>query len=572
MSFTQIAIAAGALALLAPSASEACMQNFLTKRHLAVMGAVAAVTFPLWIVPAAGYGIVVGISSAASSAKEKMHSDFAQTTLAERDAEYWRRRTDEIRPFFEEAEKNPNPVNIFRLGMHLIAAEDFVTGRRFLRRSIDLAKQQNPQGWDKDVNLLPILALATQQIGELLMRLHSFSDAYDQFVEAARLAANLNAFSAEDKKQAIAASSSSNAANPNAATENFNLLSETDLQHSIAWACLHKALYALDEQDPQVDGLLQSAVNALDKLRGAFAEYDLHYAIGRFYQFARTMRRDRPSAEDDGDDDPSATNWNHTYYTQTIPAFKAEFTAKIAPLFDGVIKRLKADGLADVSCTDDPASKGLWGTANLYQARCFFVLDDLHSADQCMTIARKMFVTRNNSDEGETELFGMNVKEIRDCVGRGEEDRESEFNRIDRALELHVLESPGKNWKCGTQPHEWIQRKFHRPSTCQACMKMISWSENRAGPFECNACHYRCHKECKEKLGADSVCGAASDISKLGDHQHILRKRTLHSPHFCGLCDSVIKNFFAAYGCESCAVLVHEDCAKKMRNALIALK
>src|SRR3989338_312651 len=70
MSLSQIAIVGAAVALLAPSAVQACGCPYITGRDLKILAGVALLTSPIWIVPATIYGICVGVQAAATGVQD----------------------------------------------------------------------------------------------------------------------------------------------------------------------------------------------------------------------------------------------------------------------------------------------------------------------------------------------------------------------------------------------------------------------------------------------------------------------------------------------------------------------
>ncbi len=589
MSLSQIAIAGAALALLAPSAAKACGGGgwTLSNKDLGII-AIATVTLPIWIGPALAYGVTVvvvdGVKKGVDSAKDAVRPVAYNSSLTN-DAQPRKMTAEEMRPFFDEAEKNPNQVNLFRIGVHLAIAGDLATARRYLRRSIEIAKKQHPDTWESDPQVVSILALANQQMGDIQMRYRIFDEALSFYLETKRLLDNLQ----QGAKKQVAAAADDNEKNATAAGESSSLLSESSVNHNVAWALLHKALYVMpnkinaEMEKASIFQALSQAAEMLKKTRGASLDYELHYCIAEFYTFTQHFEETCPDKkqgpENKGDADNSEVydyvqhDFTKPWYKEFVPKFVAEFNEKITPLFSSFLAKLSPTA----SSPKDPQIL-LWLIASHYYARCLFVAGGKENTSEARELNRTVFEVVDEGNTGADKSLAIILHDA-SMWGRREFDEyeanydltQCAFLRVQAAVAPLPL-SPSDTVSCGTVPHEWIAHTCLRPTWCRSCMKFISFSENQEGCFKCTHCDMRVHKQCKEHLGKDAMCPVASDVQNMADHIHVMKKQTLHHPTWCSKCNDLIKNPFGAFACQSCSTVVHADCLEKMSNALVSEK
>ena len=484
---------AAAVAVAVTQPAEACGGGFIiSSGQLGVLAALATITLPLWIVPVAGYGLVVGAAVAADKIKDSHEHKKAlaeQLATATRSAESLR-----MQPIFAEGEKNPTPTNLMRIGVCMFQSGDGMTARGFLRRAIAMAEAiKDPTPADTAV-----LLVCAYTSGLIDMSMQLFAGAAHNFQTALRL------------QDAMATAAVPAPAAGAAGTEGGATIDRCGILNLYGWALLHKALYApSDASEAEVNAAIE-ALSAAAALAPGDAEIALRAATAKYYK----------------------------HIAHSTDAAGQSALQSLVPIFDRV---------AD---TATPLSNELRSVAAWYASSTLWALRRGDDAK-----ARK---------QRALELHpSLNVSANR-------------FHVSDDWSHEWLLENLSAPWplpplvcKAGVSPHTWERKSFHRPSFCGKCQKLVTLAQNYAKdkPYACTSCNYRCHAECHSQL-ADAMCPNRHSAEEKAGHQHIMRPRTLHSPHSCGLCGDFCWST-KVMSCESCGLIVHKDCVAKLTNAVV---
>jgi tetratricopeptide (TPR) repeat protein len=559
---SKLVLVSAAATLILPSTSDACMQMCLTKRHLAAIGAICVVLSPILIPVSIGYGAIKLAVEVKDAAKDAMNPHESGTSVATENTEFWRTRSEtaQLKEYFAKADKEPTPSNLFTCGLHFLMADDLSAARMYFRRSIELAKQD--PNWEKDMKTLPIVALALYQAGLVKMRVHLFDQALDHFQEAYNIITkNFGTF--DESKVSV----------------EDNVLDANEIVREMSWARLHRALYEIDEyfNSGGIDASLRAndlavavdelvaqaaAVSSIDDATASKDQLELKYtsllrgAIAVFYQNANEhsyhwgISRPEPKDVDEA----------RKIAVEDQAARSKAFLENVIPAFEKIIYALVDRGIGSKLNSGDNDSFVGW--SHYYLTRCNFVLLNKSVALNHFNQAKRRLgandVTFNPSHcDPYLDRYNSHTAEDREIEGP-----------FDLSGLASVALGPHSIWTAqkasGTEPHLWEKKTMHRPCVCSTCFKIMGFG---TPGYICTCCGYRAHEDCKKQI-EEAPCLARNDLSRMDNHQHILRNKTCHRPHWCSFCQKVVlKN---ALQCEACSIIVHEGCSTRMRNVIIA--
>lgn len=350
------------------------------------------------------------------------------------------------------------------------------------------------------------------------------------------------------------------------------LLNEKQIQHDIAWAQLHEALYPRERltswsrHNVHAFGITQAAA-ALAAVRSVSDTYELHYAIAEFFSMTMTLLAKLPV-------DPDLQSMKaetDTFLNETIPEFMREFPERVAPLFSRVAAKLKSGNDSTAIPARGSVDHHNFLLANAYMARCYFIVGDDASVERaraCVQLVRDEIKSTPNADT----TLDQDYTVVEQSVINGPVAPWKAYYVIFNAAFVPPPKAP-TGVHCGTAPHSWQSYKCMVPTFCQFCQRFINWQQNQKSVFRCAHCSFTAHEDCADELGGDAVCPVASNTQgwTMEEHVHVMKKKTLLlKPTWCAHCKEHIKNPFGASACSICAVEVHDSCLEKMSNVLVA--